>query len=156
MRNSSRAGRAAFSSYRITSVRVRAHWSSRWPVDYTRSSVRSLGTGSTAIVMGAGPIGLAVLTVGEREGRNGHGVGTRRRTLRVGCETRRRLRDQSQGTESRRQGARLTGRSPELIFECIGVKGTLGSAIDMVGPRGTIVVVGVCMEPDQIMPLSSA
>jgi len=29
----------------------------------------------------------------------------------------------------------------------------LDKAIEMIGPRGQIVVVGVCMEPDQIMPV---
>jgi threonine dehydrogenase-like Zn-dependent dehydrogenase len=47
----------------------------------------------------------------------------------------------------------MTGRNPELIFECIGIKGTLDQAIGMVAPRGQIVVVGVCMEPDQIQPV---
>ena len=40
------------------------------------------------------------------------------------------------------------------MFECIGVKSTLDAAIGMVAPRGQVVVLGVCMEPDQIMPLS--
>jgi threonine dehydrogenase-like Zn-dependent dehydrogenase len=47
----------------------------------------------------------------------------------------------------------MTGRTPELIFECVGVKGTLGNAISMIGPRGSIVVVGVCMENDEISPV---
>ncbi len=48
---------------------------------------------------------------------------------------------------------RITGRPPEIVFECIGVKSTLGAAIGMVGRLGQVVVIGVCMEPDKIIPL---
>jgi len=41
-----------------------------------------------------------------------------------------------------------------VVFECIGVKSTLGAAIGMVGRHGQVVVIGVCMESDSIYPLS--
>jgi (R,R)-butanediol dehydrogenase / meso-butanediol dehydrogenase / diacetyl reductase len=47
----------------------------------------------------------------------------------------------------------LAGHNPDLVFECIGVRGTLGKAVHMLGLRGLAVVVGVCMEPDQITPV---
>src|SRR5260370_26861739 len=50
----------------------------------------------------------------------------------------------------------MTGRAPEVVFECIGVKSTLGAAIGMVGRHGQVVVIGVCMEADSIYPLSCA
>ena len=40
------------------------------------------------------------------------------------------------------------------MFECIGVKSTLMSAVHLAGRRGQIVVIGVCLESDQIMPLN--
>ena len=46
----------------------------------------------------------------------------------------------------------LTGHRPEVVFECIGVKSTLASAIGMIAIGGQIVVLGVCMEEDQISP----
>jgi (R,R)-butanediol dehydrogenase/meso-butanediol dehydrogenase/diacetyl reductase len=46
----------------------------------------------------------------------------------------------------------LTGHRPEVVFECIGVKSTLASAISMIAIGGQIVVLGVCMEEDQISP----
>src|SRR5271163_4904909 len=48
----------------------------------------------------------------------------------------------------------ITGRPPEIVFECIGVKSTLPAAIGMVGRHGHIVVIGVCMESDSIYPLT--
>jgi (R,R)-butanediol dehydrogenase/meso-butanediol dehydrogenase/diacetyl reductase len=47
----------------------------------------------------------------------------------------------------------LTGRPPELVIECIGVKGTLGAAIDVAGTHGRVVVIGACLEPDTIVPM---
>src|SRR5258708_8794981 len=46
----------------------------------------------------------------------------------------------------------ITGRAPEIVFECIGVKSTLGAAIGMAGRRGRVVVLGGCMEPDRLNP----
>jgi (R,R)-butanediol dehydrogenase / meso-butanediol dehydrogenase / diacetyl reductase len=113
----------------------------------------SLGPGSTAIVMGAGPIGLAVLTWAKGKGAtvvvSELAEGRSELARKLGADVVINPKEQDPADKVRE----LTGRSPELIFECIGVKSTLGSAIDMIGPRGTIVVVGVCMEPDQIMPL---
>jgi threonine dehydrogenase-like Zn-dependent dehydrogenase len=113
----------------------------------------NLGPGSTAIVMGAGPIGLAVLTWAKGKGATvvvselAEGRAELARKLGAGVIVNPKDRNPAD------QVREMTGRSPEIIFECIGVKGTLGSAIDMIGPRGSVVVVGVCMEPDQIMPL---
>jgi (R,R)-butanediol dehydrogenase/meso-butanediol dehydrogenase/diacetyl reductase len=47
----------------------------------------------------------------------------------------------------------ITGRAPEIVFECMGVKSTLSAGINMVGRHGRVVVIGVCMEPDSIVPL---
>lgn len=48
-----------------------------------------------------------------------------------------------------------TGVAPDVIFEAVGVPGMLQQCIGM-APRDTrIVVVGVCMEPDQILPLGA-
>lgn len=44
------------------------------------------------------------------------------------------------------------GRRPAVIFECVGLPGVIQQAIDG-APRGArLVVVGVCMEPDRIHP----
>jgi 2-desacetyl-2-hydroxyethyl bacteriochlorophyllide A dehydrogenase len=113
----------------------------------------NLGPDSTAIVMGAGPIGLAVLTWAKGKGAtvvvSELANGRSELACKLGADVVINPIEQNPADQVRE----LTGRSPELIFECIGVKGTLGSAIDLIGPRGTIVVVGLCMEPDQIMPL---
>lgn len=112
-----------------------------------------LEKGMTAIVMGAGPIGLATLTWAKGKGAtvvvSELAAGRGELALKLGADVVVNPNQQKPADKVRE----MTGHSPELVFECIGVKGTLGSAVDMVGPRGQVVVVGVCMEPDQIQPI---
>lgn len=112
-----------------------------------------VGKGATAIVMGAGPIGLATLTWAKGKGAtvvvSEIAEGRADLARRLGADVVINPKEIDPADKVRE----MTGRSPELVFECIGVKGTLANAIDMVGPRGQVVVVGVCMEPDQIVPI---
>jgi (R,R)-butanediol dehydrogenase/meso-butanediol dehydrogenase/diacetyl reductase len=48
--------------------------------------------------------------------------------------------------------AREAGGPPDVIFECVGVPGLLQQCIGMARSRGRVVVVGVCMQPDMIFP----
>jgi (R,R)-butanediol dehydrogenase/meso-butanediol dehydrogenase/diacetyl reductase len=112
-----------------------------------------LGPGATALVMGAGPIGLATLTWAKGKGAtvvvSELAEGRAELARKLGADVVINPKQQNPADKIRE----MTGRSPELIFECIGVKGTLEQAINMSGPRGHVVVVGVCMEPDQIQPM---
>lgn len=51
--------------------------------------------------------------------------------------------------------AMATGRAmrPAVVFECVGVPGMLQAVIEGAPPLARIVVVGACMEPDQIEPM---
>lgn len=44
------------------------------------------------------------------------------------------------------------GRLPDVVFECIGVPGSLQMGIDVVAPQGTLVVLGMCTMADSITP----
>ena len=48
--------------------------------------------------------------------------------------------------------ARYCGGSPDVIFECVGVPGLLQECIALARPRSKVVVVGVCMQPDNLIP----
>lgn len=50
-------------------------------------------------------------------------------------------------------GRPATKAAPDVVFECVGVPGTLHTAMTLVQTRGTVIVVGVCMQPDTITPL---
>jgi len=107
-----------------------------------------------ALVMGAGPIGLMTLLWLKREG-------VAHVTVTDLVEPRRSL--------ARQLGAdlvvdpasedvvdavtRAAGSPPPVVFECVGVEGTLETAIEAVAPGGRVVVVGVCMREDRIRPL---
>ena len=50
---------------------------------------------------------------------------------------------------------RETGGPPDVVFECVGVPGLIRQAVDLVRPKGRIVVVGVCMTDDTWSPASA-
>ena len=50
---------------------------------------------------------------------------------------------------------RIAGRSPDVLFEAVGVPGMIQRCIEIAPRRGLIVVAGVCMEADTIQPLLS-
>jgi len=50
---------------------------------------------------------------------------------------------------------RLAGGAPDLVFECVGVPGLLQQSVSLVRPRGRVCVVGMCTQPDTLMPASA-
>jgi (R,R)-butanediol dehydrogenase/meso-butanediol dehydrogenase/diacetyl reductase len=112
-----------------------------------------LVAGMTVVVMGAGPIGLATLIWAKGKGArivvSELADGRGELAQKLGADVMVNPRVQSPADRVRE----MTGHRPDLVFECIGVKGTLAEAINMVAPRGQVVVVGVCMEADEIQPL---
>lgn len=44
------------------------------------------------------------------------------------------------------------GGLPDVVFEAAGVPGTIQQSIHLVAPRGTVIVLGNCMQPDTIFP----
>jgi (R,R)-butanediol dehydrogenase/meso-butanediol dehydrogenase/diacetyl reductase len=116
-----------------------------------RAQIKS-GTG--CVVMGAGPIGLAALMWCKAMGANPIIVselaaGRADLALKLGATE---VVNPNQHKPADRM-RELTGHSPELVIECIGVKGTLGAAIDIAGTHGRVVVIGACLEPDTIVPM---
>ncbi|GIW13706.1 MAG: hypothetical zinc-type alcohol dehydrogenase [Tepidiforma sp.] len=111
--------------------------------------------GETALVMGAGPIGLMTLLWLKHEGVQHVAVSelsAERRALaeRLGADL---VIDPRTAPilEAYQQAA---GRpAPPVVFECIGVEGTLQQAMDLVDRMGRVVVVGVCMQEDRILPM---
>ncbi len=109
--------------------------------------------GARVLVIGAGPIGLGV-TLWARFHGAGHVVVSER------AAGRRELAAALGATGAIDPGAqdvasafeREAGGPPDVVFECVGVPGLIQHAIDLVRPRGEIVVVGVCMEEDRWSP----
>jgi 2-desacetyl-2-hydroxyethyl bacteriochlorophyllide A dehydrogenase len=49
----------------------------------------------------------------------------------------------------------IAGRAPSVLFDCVGLPGLMQQHIDAVPPHTQITTVGVCMQPDPIMPVSA-
>ncbi len=114
-----------------------------------------LKPGMGCVVMGAGPIGLSTLIWAKAKGAGAVVVselapGRTELAMRLGATA---VANPSKEDPADKVRS-ITGRAPEIVFECIGVKSTLSAAINMVGRRGRVVVIGVCMESDSIYPLS--
>ena len=115
----------------------------------------SIEPGMGVVVMGAGPIGLSTLIWAKAKGASAVVVselapGRTELATRLGASAVVNP-TENDPAEAVRQ---ITGRPPEIVFECIGVKSTLDSAIRMLGRHGKVVVIGVCMEADSIHPMS--
>ena len=114
-----------------------------------------LPPGGNVLVIGAGPIGLAVCLWAKVLGA-AHVV--------VKAKTSRRFDlaakfgatggiDASQDASA--EFKRLTGHQPSCVFECVGVPGMIEDAITLAGFRGQVVVAGACMKPDVFNPLQA-
>jgi (R,R)-butanediol dehydrogenase/meso-butanediol dehydrogenase/diacetyl reductase len=114
----------------------------------------SMKPGMGCVVMGAGPIGLSTLIWAKAKGAGAIVVselapGRTELAMKLGATAIVNPEKEDPADKVRS----ITGRAPEIVFECIGVKSTLSAAINMVGRHGRVVVIGVCMEPDSIVPL---
>lgn len=49
----------------------------------------------------------------------------------------------------------IAGNRPEVVFDCVGVPGSQQLAMDYSPMNGRLVVAGVCMRPDNIMPVKA-
>lgn len=113
-----------------------------------------LAQGEAAVVLGCGPVGLAVIAALRMRGIESivaADFSPKRRELAtvMGATT---------VVDPRVEPAmdawrRVDGRKKVTIFEAVGVPGMIDSAM-AVAPRGTqVLVVGVCMQPDTIRPM---
>ena len=104
-----------------------------------------LDPGDRVLVVGAGPVGLAVSTWARRLGAGDIVV--------------------SDPVPARRAGASSFGASAvvdpstdelgsgyDVVFECVGAAGLIESAVGVIRPQGRVVVAGVCLVPDQLGP----
>ena len=119
--------------------------------------VADLKAGSRAMVIGAGPIGLTVAQwagfCGAREVVVSEPAPSRAALASKMGATRVIRPDPAGGSEQLlAQFIDAAGGPPDVIFECVGAPGLLQQCIEMAPQRGRIVPVGVCEQPDRIMP----
>jgi 2-desacetyl-2-hydroxyethyl bacteriochlorophyllide A dehydrogenase len=100
--------------------------------------------GKAVAILGAGTIGLMVLTVALDHGAAKVVVtdvleSKRRRALSLGAHA---VVDAT-GTDAVREVRNALGESADVVFDCVAVQPTIGQAIAMALKAGTVVVVGV-------------
>jgi len=110
--------------------------------------------GDAAVVLGCGPIGLAVIGALRIAGIEpivaaDFSPARRKLALHMGAY---------EAVDPRQEQAidawqRVDGEKPLVIFECVGVKGMLADAMVAAPQNARIAVAGVCLEPDTIQPL---
>lgn len=119
-------------------------------------AVRKAGPllGARVLVIGAGPVGLAVLLFARLAGARGVVVSeprqsARRRAVVMGASA---TLDPHAGDVVQAHGD-LTGGPPEVIFECVGTPGMIGESARIAPLFGRVIVVGACMEVDHFRPI---
>ena len=115
-----------------------------------------LAPGARVLIQGAGPIGLAALFWARHlgAGRVDMIEGAPRR-----AEIARAMGADSVVPPQSREPELLTPSvddAPDVVVECVGRPGLLGQAIDYVRRGGTIVSLGFCFQPDQLVPALAA
>jgi (R,R)-butanediol dehydrogenase/meso-butanediol dehydrogenase/diacetyl reductase len=114
-----------------------------------------LQPGAQVLVIGAGPIGLAVIFWARRFGAG--------RIVVTGSSRRREHHAMAMGASAfvveSEQGSEATERSlggaADVVFECVGKPGVLQQALERVRPRGTVISLGYCTTPDAIVPAAA-
>jgi len=116
-----------------------------------RSGIKA---GEAAVVLGAGPVGLAVISALRRLGAEpivaaDFSPGRRALAKTIGAH---------EAVDPREEPAieawrRIDGVKPLVIYEAVGVPGMLDQAMRAAPRGGRVLVVGACMENDTVRPL---
>ncbi|MES2530053.1 MAG: zinc-binding dehydrogenase [Pseudomonadota bacterium] len=112
-----------------------------------------VGLGDRVLVIGGGPIGLAVTAFSRQ-------AGATRVVLSEFAAGRRDMAGHFGATAAidpaaenvAEAFARTAGGPPDVIFECVGAPGLIQQCVELAPPRGRVVVVGVCPTEDRVVP----
>ncbi len=115
-------------------------------------NLANMHSGARVLVVGAGPIGLAVTYWARRMGAGRIAVtasSNRREGLAMEMGASNFV---MPGENPSEDINRALGGAPEIVFECVGKVGMVQKCIEYVAPRGNVVVVGLCTHPDTFNP----
>lgn len=118
-------------------------------------SMAEMAAGASVLVIGGGPIGVAVALFARHAGARHVVVSEmsadrRARAIEVGATATIDPRNEDVAATFQRHA---DGRRPQVVFECVGIPGMLRQAVDLVGLRGRVVVAGVVFAEDSIAPI---
>ena len=111
-------------------------------------NLSGLQQGDKVLVLGAGPIGLAVAFWCKRMGAGKVAVqdvvdAQEQRALDMGADVF--VVDPADPVGSAERGL---GGKADIVFECVGIPGLIEQAVSQVKNRGTILLLGLCTKPD--------
>jgi (R,R)-butanediol dehydrogenase/meso-butanediol dehydrogenase/diacetyl reductase len=111
-------------------------------------NLAGLQQGDNVLVLGAGPIGLAVAFWAKRMGAAKVAVQDvagwqEQRALEMGADAF--VVDPADPVGSAERA--LSGKA-DVVFECVGIPGLIAQAVEQVRNRGTILLLGLCTRPD--------
>ncbi len=114
--------------------------------------VSRLAAGSRVLIIGGGPVGLAVALWARF-------MGARDVLVSEMAPTRIALASRLGATGTLMPGETLgeqfadaSGAAPDIIFECVGAPGLIQQCIELAPRRGQVIPVGVCEQQDNFMP----
>lgn len=115
-------------------------------------ALAGMSVGARVLVLGAGPIGLAVAFWARRLGATSVAVVDlitlqAERAIKLGA-----THFVLGGEDAVSRVNAALGGMPEVVFECVGRPGILAQALEYVSPRGTIVMLGLCTTTDSFVP----
>jgi (R,R)-butanediol dehydrogenase / meso-butanediol dehydrogenase / diacetyl reductase len=105
-------------------------------------NMAGLKQGDRVLILGAGPIGLAVAFWARRAGASDIIIQDitdhqRDRAVRMGAN----------GFATEPEDPLIDGKA-DIVFECVGIPGLIAQAVGQVRRRGTILLLGLCTRPD--------
>ncbi len=111
-------------------------------------NLSGLHRGDKVLILGAGPIGLAVAYWAKRAGASAvvvQDIAThqRERALEMGATGFIAAPEDPLGSAERALGGKA-----DIVFECVGIPGLIAQAVNQVRARGTILLLGLCTRPD--------
>lgn len=112
--------------------------------------------GESVLVLGAGPVGVAVALWARH-------FGAREVVVSDPVRHRRMLAEHLGATATIDPGAsdvasefeRITGSAPGVVVECVGVPGLIQHAMEVAAVDARVTVVGVCLPPDTTVPFTA-
>ncbi|MFZ1179409.1 MAG: zinc-binding dehydrogenase, partial [Mycobacterium sp.] len=107
----------------------------------------NIAPGETALVLGCGPIGIAIIAALRARGVEtivASDFSPKRRELATAMG--------AQQTLDAAQGSPFDTVKPAVVFEAVGVPGIIDDVLLRARPGTRLVVAGVCMQPDTVHP----
>ena len=112
------------------------------------AAIGEVRPGDRVLVLGGGTVGVAVAVWARR-------LGAREVIISDPAASRRADVDRFGATGAHDPNDGPLSPRFDVVFECVGLPGMIQAAVDAAVVRGRVVVAGVCMVPDEIVPVAA-